>query len=168
VTARGGPEGLRIRTAVRALIVDPDDHLLLVRFQFPRVTVWATPGGGKEAEESDEAALRRELDEELGLTDVVIGPHVWSRLHIIPFLDGRWDGQRDHIFLVRTPRFEPAPRLSWEQLRSERLHAVRWWSGEELAAAAEAGVRFAPLTLPSRLASLLTHGPPPQPLDVGL
>ena len=36
------------------------------------------------------------------LTAAEIGPHIWTRLHIIPFLDGRWDGQRDHVYLVRT------------------------------------------------------------------
>ncbi len=160
--------GLRIRTAVRALVLDPDDRVLLVRFEFPRVTVWATPGGGKEADEDDEVALRRELDEELGLTDVQIGPHIWSRLHVIPFLDGNWDGQQDHIYLVRTERFEPRPRLSWDQLRAERLYELRWWSLAEVEAAGAAGVRFAPRRLPARLAALLVDGPPPDPVDVGV
>jgi 8-oxo-dGTP pyrophosphatase MutT (NUDIX family) len=162
------PDGLRIRTAVRALLLDPDDRVLLVRFEFPRVTVWATPGGGKEADEDDEVALRRELDEELGLTGITIGPHIWTRLHVIPFLDGNWDGQRDHIYLVRSDRFEPSPRLSWEQLRAERLYEMRWWTMEEIDAAGTAGVRFAPRRLPVRLAALLADGPPPYPVDVGV
>jgi 8-oxo-dGTP diphosphatase len=168
VTPPEGPDQLRIRTAVRALLLDPDDRVLLVRFEFPRVTVWATPGGGKEIDEDDEVALRRELDEELGLTEVTIGPHIWSRLHVIPFLDGNWDGQRDHIYLVRSPRFEPAPRLSWEQLRAERLYEMRWWTLQEVEAAGTAGVRFAPLRFPARLAALLAEGPPPSPVDVGV
>jgi 8-oxo-dGTP diphosphatase len=162
------PDGLRIRTAVRALLLDPDDRVLLVRFEFPRVTVWATPGGGKEADEDDEVALRRELDEELGLTGITIGPHIWTRLHVIPFLDGNWDGQRDHIYLVRSDRFQPSPRLSWEQLRAERLYEMRWWTMEEIDAAGAAGVRFAPRRLPVRLAALLADGPPPYPVDVGV
>ena len=162
------PDGLRIRTAVRALLLDPDDRVLLVRFEFPRVTVWATPGGGKESDEDDEVALRRELDEELGLTTVDIGPHIWTRLHVIPFLDGNWDGQRDRIYLVRSDRFEPSPRLSWEQLRAERLYEMRWWTMAEIDAAGAAGVRFAPRRLPARLAALLADGPPPCPVDVGV
>ena len=47
--------------------------------------------------------MRRELDEELGLHVDEIGPHIWTRTHVIPFLDGRWDGQRDHVYLVRAP-----------------------------------------------------------------
>jgi 8-oxo-dGTP pyrophosphatase MutT (NUDIX family) len=160
--------GLRIRQSVRALVIDPADRVLLVRFEFPRVTVWATPGGGVEPGETEEQALHRELDEELGLTDVEVGPHIWSRVHVVPFLDGSWDGQRDHVHLVRVPAFEPQPRLSWEQLRSERLHELRWWSVDELLAAESRRVRLAPRRLPALFTALLADGPPREPIDTGV
>jgi 8-oxo-dGTP diphosphatase len=159
--------GLRIRRSVRAVVLDPAERILLVRFEFPDVTVWATPGGGMEPGETEEDTLRRELEEELGLTDVDIGPHVWSRVHVIPFLDGSWDGQRDQIHLVRVPTFEPAPRLTWDQLRSERVHELRWWTLDELRDSGE-GVRFAPRRLPELLAALVADGPPAAPLDTGV
>ena len=59
---------LRIRPAARAIVLDPDDRILLVRFQFPHGTFWATPGGGIEPGETPEEAVRRELAEEAGLT----------------------------------------------------------------------------------------------------
>ena len=101
--------GLRIRRAVRGLVLDPAERVMLVRFEFPALTIWATPGGGQEPGEDDEATLRRELDEELGLCVEEIGPHIWTRTAIIPFLDGSFDGQRDHVYLVRTSAFTPAP-----------------------------------------------------------
>ena len=55
---------LRLRDAVRAVVVDPDDRVLLVRFEFPHWIGWATPGGGVDSGETDEAAIRRELAEE--------------------------------------------------------------------------------------------------------
>ena len=74
-------------------MLDPDDRILLVRFEFPSGrTFWATPGGGIEAGETPEDAIRRELAEETGLTDVEIGPVVWTRLHIVPFIGGRGTG----------------------------------------------------------------------------
>jgi len=57
---------LRIRPAARAIVLDPDDRILLVRFLFPTgKTFWATPGGGVEAGESSEEAIRRELARDL-------------------------------------------------------------------------------------------------------
>src|SRR5918994_7107861 len=110
---------LRTREAVRALVVDPERRVLLVRFEFPDAHVWATPGGGMEPGETVEDALRRELGEELGLTAFDIGPLVWERTHIIPFLDGQFDGQHERCYLVETVSFEPAPTLAWDQLNAE-------------------------------------------------
>jgi 8-oxo-dGTP diphosphatase len=160
--------GLRIRSAVRGAVVDPEGRIMLVRFEFPTLTVWALPGGGQEQGEDDEATLRRELDEELGLLPADVGPHIWTRTHVIPFLDGQWDGQRDHVYLVPTPPFTPTPALTMEQLLAERVHELRWWTAGELAAAGRDGVMFAPRRLPDLVATLLRDGPPGAPIDVGV
>jgi len=165
--ARGEPplSELRIRSASRAVVLDPHDRILLVRFEFPARTVWTTPGGGIEPGESPEHAIVRELEEETGLTGVVVGPVVWTRLHIVPFVGGNWDGQREQYHLVRAPAFEPRPRLSWAQLNAEYVHELRWWTPDELAEAAET---FAPRRLPELVGQLLRHGPPDEPIDAGV
>lgn len=158
-------DGLRIRQAARAVVRAPDQRVLLVRFEFPAGTRWALPGGGLDPGETHEQALVRELDEELGLRDVSIGPHVWDRLHIIPFIDGRWDGQRERIHLVEVPHaFEPAPTLSWAQLNAEYVFEIRWWHPSEIAAATE--VQFVPGALAQLLHDLSHSGPPIVPIDV--
>jgi 8-oxo-dGTP pyrophosphatase MutT (NUDIX family) len=167
VTGHDMPDiaGLRIRPAVRALILDPDDRVLLVRFEFPNTgRRWALPGGGVEPGESDEDALRRELAEELGLSDVVIGPHVWDRTHVIPFINGLWDGQQERYYLVRTAAFTPAPHLSWEQLHAEYVYELRWWRAGEISD----GLPFVPASLSRHLGVLLAEGPPIRPIDVGV
>ena len=156
--------GLRIREAVRALVLDPDRRVLLVRFEFPGGTRWALPGGGLEPGETHLDALHRELDEELGLRAVEIGPHIWNRLHIIPFINGQWDGQRERIHLVHSPAFEPSPRLSWEELNAEMMFEVRWWNASDITD----GLPFVPSTLRTHLELLLRDGPPKQPFDVGV
>ena len=107
LTMTDPPEGLRIREAVRALMIDVADHVLLVRFEFPAGTRWALPGGGVEPGESDLDALRRELEEEVGLVDAVIGPQIWHRLHIVPFINGQFDGQRERITSFVAMRSSP-------------------------------------------------------------
>lgn len=157
--------GLRIRQAVRALILDPDDRVLLVRFEFPNSGCkWALPGGGVDPGESHHEALHRELDEELGLTEATIGPLVWQRLHIIPFINGLFDGQRDDIYLVRTAAFEPQPRLTWQQLNEEYVFELRWCHLDELDGLGP----LAPESLPAHLTTLLRDGPPNEPVDVGV
>jgi len=156
---------LRIRPAARAVLLDPEDRILLVRFEFPARTVWATPGGGIEPGETAEAAIRRELEEEAGLTAFELGPVIWTRLHIIPFIGGQWDGQREQYHLVRVPAFEPQPRLTWAELNREYMFGIRWWTVAELE---EADATFAPRRLPELLRELLLDGPPTEPIDAGV
>lgn len=144
----------------------PDDAVLLARFVFPNgVEAWALPGGGLEDGESAEGGLRRELHEELGLVDVTIGPHVWSREHIVPMRTGH-DGQRDRVHLVRTARFDPVPQIGWDAMRAEYVFELRWWTVAEIAARPD--VRFVPRRLAAHLADLLTDGVPAAPVAVGV
>ena len=166
--ARRGVEltgDLRIRDAARAVVLDPAERVLLVRFEFPAGSVWATPGGGIEQGESAADAIRRELLEEAGIEDADVGPALWTRLHVIPFVSGRWDGQRERYHLVRTAAFTPAPRLTRAELEAEFVFELRWWTLPELEAA---DVTFAPRRLPTLLRDLLRDGPPPEPFDAGV
>jgi 8-oxo-dGTP diphosphatase len=164
---------LRFRQAARALLLDPDDHVLLVRFEFPTASVWALPGGGLDDGESVADGLRRELHEELGLHGFELGPHIWNREHVIPMMTGH-DGQQDRIHLVRVDRFDPVPTIGWDALRAEHVHEIRWWAPDELATVPTdpdlpAGqVRFAPRRLPNLVDELLRSGPPSVPIDTGV
>jgi len=154
--------GLRIREAVRALLIDDDHHVLLAHLAFPLRSVWVLPGGGLDPGESHDVGLLRELREEVGLTPEVIGPLLWTRTHVIPFVDGLWDGQRDHAYLVRTRRFDPSPALTTEQLRAEHLVDLRWWSLDELLLEPETTF-FAPPHLPRLAHEVAMNGPPAEP-----
>src|SRR5262245_26249650 len=125
----------RERDAVRALVVDAESRVLLMRWEHTvgREAWWITPGGGVLHGESDEAALRRERGEEAGLRPVELGPPVWRREHVLPF-GGRIVRQRERFHLVRVDAHDVAPELD---LMSENVTGWRWWTLDQLAATEE-------------------------------
>ncbi|HEX6763532.1 MAG TPA: NUDIX domain-containing protein [Gaiellaceae bacterium] len=123
------------RRAVRALVVDAQGRVLLVRFEHPvsGAVWWAAPGGGIEEGETDEAALRRELREEAGLELGEAGPVVHEREHVFPW-DRRIIRQQERFHLVRVDAHEAVPTID---LRPEGVTEVRWWTLGELARTGE-------------------------------
>lgn len=157
----GRVKGMPQRTGVRALVLDRADRVLLVRFDDAMGSWWATPGGGVDSGESDAAALRRELREEVGLHGFELGPLLWTRehWHVDP---RRFGGQRERCYLVRADPFEIAPTFTTEQLIAEGVHEARWFTLAELD-----GVRTGPRRLRELARDLLEYGPPREPLDGG-
>jgi 8-oxo-dGTP diphosphatase len=127
--------------AVVAIYVGSD--LLLVRSSY-RVG-WHLPGGGVRRDETPEAAARRELAEEIGLTA--------SALHPVGVTSGICDGRRDRVHFFELRLLE-LPKL---KLDNREIIAARLTSPGEL----HSMVLIGPIA--AYLGRSLTH-PPPKPI----
>jgi TDG/mug DNA glycosylase family protein len=147
------------RVTVRALVLDEDDRVLLLRWARPAGSAfWITPGGMVEAGETEQEALRRELREEAGLVAPVLGRCLWTTEFVFPSRTGWWH-QRERAYLVRVDRVD----VSVPELIDENVHEHRWWTLSELASSE---VLFGPRQLPELVREVLAHGPPPEPVRV--
>jgi 8-oxo-dGTP pyrophosphatase MutT (NUDIX family) len=134
---------------VRALLITPDGDLLTIqRIRPGQDPYWVLPGGGIEPGEDLEAALARELHEEIAAT-----ADVHSLLHILEH-----DGGRQYFYLtrVRTWSAEPGDHTGPEFTDPARgeyhLQAI------PLTASGLAGISLKPDTLAQRLLGHLRAG----------
>ena len=112
---------LRILTVVAVALVDPDGRVLLAQRPGgkPMAGLWEFPGGKIHEDESPEAALIRELQEELGIdvAEACLAPftfasHRYEAFHLLMplYVCRRWKG---------TPVAREGQTLAW--VRPERL-----------------------------------------------
>jgi ADP-ribose pyrophosphatase YjhB (NUDIX family)/GNAT superfamily N-acetyltransferase len=158
----------RLRPAARGVVLDRDDRVLLMRFQFSDGTrLWATPGGGIEPGESVQEGLVRELSEEVGLQPSADPPHLWHQEVVAEGHAVGYDGVINDYFLVRVDSLTANGTMSDEELRAEGVYGHRWWTLEELLAH-QGPELLAPRALPQLLNDLLQYGPPAKPTQLGL
>jgi 8-oxo-dGTP pyrophosphatase MutT (NUDIX family) len=151
------------RECVRALILSPANEVLLIHLVLPDRDFWITPGGGIVPGESHQAALRRELLEEVGRGDLPIGPHIWIREGAYQWA-GETRAEREYFYLVRADRFVADSWGNPDPGEREIMAELRWWPASELPRHSK---KFAPARLGSLVAELLENGSPKRPIPTG-
>ncbi|WP_256598388.1 (deoxy)nucleoside triphosphate pyrophosphohydrolase [Oceanicella actignis] len=102
-TAAGRPQAARLVLVVACALVDPDGRVLMTRRPEgkPMAGLWEFPGGKLEPGETPEAALIRELREELGietwgscLAPLTFASHAYDSFHLLMplFVCRKWRG----------------------------------------------------------------------------
>lgn len=154
------------RSAVRLVVLDARDRILLQESEFPdgyqdqATRLWITPGGGIDPGETHLQAARRELSEEIGLHEPAMEGPIWIRQHAFSF-KGQAHRQSETFYVVRVDAHEVVPT----DLLDPFVISHRWWTLDELQDSAEL---FAPTKLALYLEALLTDGLPSTPIDVGV
>jgi 8-oxo-dGTP pyrophosphatase MutT (NUDIX family) len=152
---------IHFRNAVRTILLTPDNKVLLMKINSPdsSLTFWITPGGGMENDENLEEAVKRELNEELGLTDFNLGPLVWLRQHTF-----NWGKKRicqdEQYYIVHIKQFDP---VISDKTEAEFLHEFRWWCLSDMEKSEEI---FTPGSIVNIINSYLESGPPRESPEV--
>lgn len=149
------------RPTARVLLLDRADRILLMKGRLPtapeRPGAWFTVGGGVEPGETYIEAAAREIREETGIADFVLGPVVWVREGVMrmpePTLFKEW------YVLARCDGAEPS-RAGWNAFERELIDDIRWWTLAELTTTPD---RVFPPGLARRLPPLLAGRLPSEP-----
>lgn len=147
---------IKERLTARVLLLDPENRILLMKGRLPSDPaapgVWFTVGGGVEPGESLSEAAAREIREETGFTDAVVGPVLWEGEQIHHDRKGRPVRVMERFMLARCAGGTPSSH-GWQALEQEFVDDIRWWTLADLAACEEP---VYPADLAQRLASLIT------------
>jgi ADP-ribose pyrophosphatase YjhB (NUDIX family)/GNAT superfamily N-acetyltransferase len=127
-----------VRRAARVVLLDPDDRVLLMRYDDgpPNGRHWTTPGGGAEAGEDYPAAALRELAEETGWTDIELRDEVLSRVFEMEYA-GQMVRQDERMYLARTQQPQREIRGVEAMHAADGIAAWRWWTLPELESTTE-------------------------------
>lgn len=133
-----GTPDLPIRLAARVVVLDPDDRVLLFRYDDdpPNGRHWSTPGGGLEPGEDYATAALRELFEETGWRDLTLDGEI-AVADVTMEYDGRLVAQHERLFLARTDQARRRLADVAAMHAADRIAAWRWWTIAELTTTTE-------------------------------
>ncbi len=139
-----------MRLAGRIIVLDPGSRVLMFRYDDPPPfgVHWSTPGGGLDPGEDYHAGAVRELREETGWTDVLVGAGEVLRQDRTLLRGTQVMRQHERFFLARVDVPERPVGDVNGMHASDGIAATRWWTPAELESTTET-------ILPPNLAAVL-------------
>ena len=154
------------RRAARVVLLDRDRHVLLLSARDPvdraKPSWWEIPGGGIDGRESSHDAARRELYEETGITEVEIGPCVWTQHSVFDFAGLHFD-QHERVHVAWCEQAHEVRPAALELLEAAAFGGHRWWTLDDLLDSDEPVL---PHRLREFLPDLVEGRLPSEPLDI--
>lgn len=157
---------MRERVTARVILMDPHGRILLMKGRLPSDPdapgAWFTVGGGVEIGESILEAAAREIAEETGFLDAVLGPVVW-------YGEGTYYDRKRRPLVVKESYVVAhcaggeTSRDGWQPLERELVDDIRWWTLDDLIACPE---DVYPLGLADMLPDILAGRYPSEPLTI--
>lgn len=155
----------RKRQAARVVCLDKEKRILLIEAADPgnpnKPDWWEIPGGGIDWNEPTADCARRELYEEAGITDAVIGPLIWTQSVSFTFA-GLYFDQDEFIHVAHCEGGKIEPQ-GLELFEAMAFKSARWWPLDELL---ESDVYTLPHRLKEFLTPIVNGDLPSEPLDI--
>ncbi len=124
------------RIAARVVCFNPQGQLLMIRSSDPvdrtKPDWWELPGGGIDHGESATDAILRELREECGVNNVVMGQLIWTQHAQFTFAG--WDFDQHETLFVAQSDGDSSGVTTLEALEAVAFQELRWRTIEELMA----------------------------------
>lgn len=154
------------RHASRVVLLSRDGRVLLIRSIDPAdgsKPAWLEiPGGGIDPGESSAACAAREVHEEVGITELEVGPVVWTQY--VEFSFGGYDFEQDEVIHVAwTDQTDLIDPQGLEFLEALAFQGASWWTREDVENSTEP---FLPPGLPKLIGALFDGDLPDPPLDI--
>lgn len=148
------------RPAVRAIIINQANALLLVHMKSEGSLFWLTPGGAIEPGETQRSALIREIYEETGITESsiehIFEPAAWYSELVLPH-KGVPTLFKESFFLVKVRNGSSVTYThNPDEEEKQLMDDLRWWKLEDLSTSQET---FFPVGLPQLVAELIKAPP---------
>ena len=126
---------MQIRKSSRAIVLNKMNQIFLFQYRFDYLadgeTIWITPGGSLEEDETFQEALKREFFEEMGVQLDNDCPEIYYRNPLYTLKSGETVQSIEKFFLVCVED-EQFSYANWTESEKKRMLEGKWWSIEEI------------------------------------